>query len=132
MLHVSPHISLVMRMQTRSDPGLLLTRLPLPMDLLLTVGPLANVDIDGSSVPPKAISTSFGGCLKSKKGRRRRGGKKNNVNPCGAIPFGSSEVHSYSPQSRWSSVRCLLSKKIKIKILKNKKFPHLINENLGM
>lgn len=42
----------------------LLTKLALPMDLLLTVGPLANVDMDGRSVPPKAISTSFGGCLK--------------------------------------------------------------------
>lgn len=42
---------------------MLLTKLALPMDLLLTVGPLANVDMDGRSVPPRAISTSFGGCL---------------------------------------------------------------------
>lgn len=37
------------------------------MGLLLTVGPLANVEIDGRRVPPKAISTSFGGCLKLKR-----------------------------------------------------------------
>ena len=36
------------------------------MDLLLTEGPLANVDMEGRSVPPKAISTSLGGCLKLK------------------------------------------------------------------
>lgn len=47
----------------RSDHGIL-TKLALPMDLLFTVGPLANVDMDGKSVPPKAISMSFGGCLK--------------------------------------------------------------------
>lgn len=34
------------------------------MDLVLMVGPLANVEIEGKRVPPKAISTSFGGCLK--------------------------------------------------------------------
>lgn len=46
---------------------MLLTELALPMGLLLTVGPLANVEIDGRRVPPKAISTSFGGCLKLKR-----------------------------------------------------------------
>lgn len=42
---------------------IILTELALPKDSLLMVGPLAKVEIDGSSVPPNAISTSFGGCL---------------------------------------------------------------------
>lgn len=46
------------------EVGLLLTRLALPKDFVLMVGPLANVEIEGKRVPPKAISTSFGGCLK--------------------------------------------------------------------
>lgn len=58
----------------------LLTKLALPMDLLLTVGPLANVDMDGRSVPPKAISTSFGGCLEIKTEKKE---KKKSVNPRG-------------------------------------------------
>lgn len=53
---------------------MLLTELAIPMGLLLTVGPLANVEIDGSRVPPKAISTSFGGCLGNK--------QKTVVTPC--------------------------------------------------
>lgn len=54
----------------RSDHKLL-TELALPMDLLLTVGPLANVEIEGRRVPPKAISTSFGGCLKLNRKHRK-------------------------------------------------------------
>lgn len=54
----------------RSDHKLL-TELALPIDLLLTVGPLANVEIEGRRVPPKAISTSFGGCLKLNRKHRK-------------------------------------------------------------
>lgn len=56
----------------------ILTKLAFPIDLLLIVGPLAKVDMEGRRVPPNAISTSFGGCLKFK--------QKNNVNPRGLIP----------------------------------------------
>ena len=42
---------------------IILTKLAGPIDLLLImVGPLANVDMDGRSVPLNAISKSFGGC----------------------------------------------------------------------
>lgn len=45
----------------------------LPKALLFRVGPLAKVEMDGSSVPPKAISTSLRGFLESE--RKRRAGK---------------------------------------------------------
>lgn len=57
-------------------------KLAFPIDLLLIVGPLAKVDMEGRRVPPNAISTSFGGCLKFK--------QKNNVNPRGLLPGASA------------------------------------------
>lgn len=83
----------------------LLTKLALPMDLLLTVGPLVNVDMDGSRVPPNAISTSFGGCLKLSKKR----GKSFRRDPV-----------FYSPWVDDSSVCLKCQEKVS---------PHLINEN---
>lgn len=67
---------------------MLLTELAIPMGLLLTVGPLANVEIDGSRVPPKAISTSFGGCLGNK--------QKTVVTPCEGVADPGSKSRSKS------------------------------------
>lgn len=51
------------------------------MDLVLMVGPLANVEIEGKRVPPKAISTSFGGCLELDRKHKKWKKKKMKKNP---------------------------------------------------
>lgn len=46
---------------------IILTILAGPAGLFLTAAPLANVDMDGKSVPLSAISKSLGGCLQEHK-----------------------------------------------------------------
>lgn len=85
-----------------------LTKVALPMDLVLTAGPLANVDIEGKRVPPKAISTSFGGCLEigqktqTEKGESSRAilGKKGARSNCARQP-----CYCNFPEVRTSSMR---------------------------
>lgn len=104
-------IVLISDMQRRRS---VLTKVALPMDFGLTAGPLANVDIEGKRVPPKAISTSFGGCLKI--------GQK-----------------AYNVGKKWKrkSSRVILGKKVSALELRTPALllqlcrgPHLINENL--
>lgn len=49
------------------EKSLILTILAGPAGLFLTAAPLANVDMDGKSVPLRAISKSLGGCLQEHK-----------------------------------------------------------------
>ena len=55
------------------------------MDLFLTVGPLANVDIEGNRVPLRAISKSLDGCLQTK---IRKNTKKYNKSLLKVVPSG--------------------------------------------
>jgi len=73
-LHTSPNgffLSPWLFGTKQTSGNTVLTRSAVPIDLLLSVGLLANVDMDGKSVPPKAISTSFGGCLKLHRKHRK-------------------------------------------------------------
>lgn len=116
-LHVFPPqrhtlVSVAIWHAIRGDHGLL-TKLALPVDLLLTVGPLANVDMEGRRVPPKAISTSFGGCLKS---------NRKHLNSSRGDP-GAASALGCSPRADTLQSDVVMKKK-------SFKGPHLIYGNL--